>query len=153
MAPEVPKLVQLTLLMTAEQYAIYEQAKGLVEARQGKRVSKETAVTEMARRCLASADSRSKVRHQVIVHGNCQTGQGFYDTDRGLLPADPAAVDEALKQPGMVVAGGQAELPAGSGRAPLSEARPGRPSRWICCARSLRVRWGAVSDARAEAAI
>ncbi|MCA9796110.1 MAG: hypothetical protein KC910_30090, partial [Candidatus Eremiobacteraeota bacterium] len=118
-----------------------------------KRVSKETAVTEMARRCLASADSRSKVRHQVIVHGNCQTGQGFYDTDRGLLPADPAAVDEALKQPGMVVAGGQAELPAGSGRAPLSEARPGRPSRWICCARSLRVRWGAVSDARAEAAI
>ncbi|MGE0495580.1 MAG: HNH endonuclease signature motif containing protein [Vulcanimicrobiota bacterium] len=140
--PEMPKLRQVTLLLTAEQYAILEQAKGLVEARQGKRVSKETAVTAMAATFLATADSRSKVRHQVIVHVNGQTGQGFYDTDRGLLPAEPAAVDEAMKQPGIVVvaaptvlpAGSQAPLPAEASQAeqlPLlpnqSKARPGLP--------------------------
>ncbi|MCA9790915.1 MAG: HNH endonuclease, partial [Candidatus Eremiobacteraeota bacterium] len=132
--PPVPKLRQVTLLMTPEQYAILEQAKRMVEARQGKRVSKETAVTEMSRALLASADNRSKVRHQVIVHVNGVTGQGFYDTDRGLLPAEPAAVDEAMKQTGIVVAAASTELPAGSSRAEQlsllpnpSKGRPGLP--------------------------
>ncbi|MGE0487942.1 MAG: HNH endonuclease signature motif containing protein [Vulcanimicrobiota bacterium] len=132
--PEVPKLRQVTLLMTPEQYARYEQAKRLVEARRGKRVSKETAVAEMARLVLASADNRSKVRHQVIVHVNAETGQGFYDTDRGLLPAEPEAVDEAMKEPGIVVACADTRLSAGSGQAeqlPLqpvrSKTRPGLP--------------------------
>lgn len=115
--PEVPKLIQVTLLLTPDQYAIYEQARHLVEARQGKRVSKETAVVEMARSALASADHRSQVRHQVIVHVNADSGEGFYDTERGLLPAAPAAVDEALKQKGIVVAGPQPVLPAGSRQA------------------------------------
>ncbi|MGE0489867.1 MAG: HNH endonuclease signature motif containing protein [Vulcanimicrobiota bacterium] len=132
--PAVPKLIQVTLLMPAEEYALFEQAKRMVEARQGKRVSKETAVAEMSRTLLASADNRSKVRHQVIVHVNGVTGEGFYDTDRGLLPAEPAAVDEAMKQAGIVVACSQSELPAGSSQAeqlPLlpsrSKGRPGLP--------------------------
>ena len=124
--PEAPKLRQVVLLMTSEQYAIYEQAKRMVEARQGKRVSKETAVTEMSRALLASADNRSKVRHQVIVHVNGETGQGFYDTDRGLLPAEPAAVDEAMKQTGIVVTGAPSVLPAGSTQ---TEQLPLLPSR------------------------
>ncbi|MGE0490992.1 MAG: HNH endonuclease signature motif containing protein [Vulcanimicrobiota bacterium] len=132
--PAVPKLRQVVLLLTPEQYAIYEQAKRMVEARQGKRVSKETAVAEMSRALLASADNRSKVRHQVIVHVNGVTGEGFYDTDRGLLPAEPAAVDEAMKQTGIVVACPPPELPAGSTQPeqlPLlpsrSKVRPGLP--------------------------
>ncbi|MGE0488811.1 MAG: HNH endonuclease signature motif containing protein [Vulcanimicrobiota bacterium] len=132
--PEVPKLRQVVLLLTPEQYAIYEQAKRMIEARQGKRVSKETAVAEMSRSLLASADNRSKVRHQVIVHVNGVTGEGFYDTDHGLLPAKRAAVDEAMKQTGIVVACPQPELPAGSTQAeqlPLlpnpSKGRPGLP--------------------------
>ncbi|MGE0495857.1 MAG: HNH endonuclease signature motif containing protein [Vulcanimicrobiota bacterium] len=131
--PPVPKLRQVVLLMTPEQYAIYEQAKRMVEARQGKRVSKETAVTEMSRALLASADNRSKVRHQVIVHVNGVTGEGFYDTDRGLLPAEPEAVDEAMKQTGIVVAAASPGLPAGSTSEQLpllpssSKGRPGLP--------------------------
>ncbi|MGE0492030.1 MAG: HNH endonuclease signature motif containing protein [Vulcanimicrobiota bacterium] len=132
--PEAPKLRQVTLLMTPEQYAVYEQAKRMVEARRGKRVSKETAVAEMSRALLASADNRSKVRHQVIVHVNGVTGEGFYDTGRGLLPAEPAAVDEAMKQTGIVVAAAPTDLPAGSTQAeplPLlpsqSKGRPGLP--------------------------
>ena len=45
------------------------------------------------------------------MHVNAETGEGFYDTDRGLLPAEPSAVDEAMKQPGIVVT---SPLPAGS---------------------------------------
>ncbi|MCA9794199.1 MAG: hypothetical protein KC910_20465, partial [Candidatus Eremiobacteraeota bacterium] len=81
-----------------------------------KRVSKEPAVTEMSRALLGSADNRSKVRHQVIVHVNGETGEGFYATDRGLLPAEPEAIDEAMKQAGIVVACSQSTLPAGSSR-------------------------------------
>ncbi|MGE0494738.1 MAG: HNH endonuclease signature motif containing protein [Vulcanimicrobiota bacterium] len=117
--PAVPKLRQVVLLMTPEQYAVYEQAKRMVEARQGKRVSRETAVTEMSRALLGSADNRSKVRHQVIVHVNGETGEGFYDTDRGLLPAEAEAVDEAMKQTGIVVACSHNTLPAGSSRSKL----------------------------------
>ncbi|MGE0490906.1 MAG: HNH endonuclease signature motif containing protein [Vulcanimicrobiota bacterium] len=116
--PEVPKLIQVTLLMTAEQYATYEQAKGVIDARHGKRVNK-----EMARVTLTTADNRSKVRHQVIMHVHAETSQGHYDTDRGLLPAP---VEEALKQTGVVVAGTQTQLPAGSRQA---EQLPLFPSR------------------------
>ena len=120
--------------MTPEQYATYEQAKGVIDARHGKRVNKETAIAEMARVTLTTADNRSKVRHQVIMHVHAETSQGHYDTDRGLLPAPPAAVEEAMKQPGVVVACPQSKLPAGSRPAeqlPLfpsrSKARPGLP--------------------------
>ncbi|MGE0488147.1 MAG: HNH endonuclease signature motif containing protein [Vulcanimicrobiota bacterium] len=132
--PEAPKLRKVILLLPPEEYAVYEQAKRMVEARQGKRVSQETAVAEMSRALLASADNRSKVRHQVIVQVNGETGEGFYDTDRGLLPAEPEAVDEAMKQTGIVVACSQAELPAGSSQAEQlsllpsrSKTRPGLP--------------------------
>ncbi|MGE0495750.1 MAG: HNH endonuclease signature motif containing protein [Vulcanimicrobiota bacterium] len=122
--PAAPKLRQVILLLTPEQYATFEQAKRMVEARQGKRVSKETAVTEMSKKFLTSADNRSKVRHQVIVHVNGETGEGFYDTDRGLLQAEPEAVDEAMKQTGIVVA--RTQLPAG--RCPAKPpAEPGQP--------------------------
>ncbi|MGE0491710.1 MAG: HNH endonuclease signature motif containing protein [Vulcanimicrobiota bacterium] len=141
--PEVPKLRQVVLLLTPEQYAIYEQAKRMVEARQGKRVSKETAVAEMSRALLASADNRSKVRHQVIVHVNGVTGEGFYDTDRGLLPAERAAVDEAMKQTGIVVACSQ-ELPAGSTQPeqlPLPPSRSkGRPGLSVGLVRAVYAR-------------
>ncbi|MGE0493726.1 MAG: HNH endonuclease signature motif containing protein [Vulcanimicrobiota bacterium] len=152
--PELPKLIQVTLLMTPEQYATYEQAKGVIEARHGKRVSKETAVTAMARGTLSTADHRSKVRHQVIVHVNGETGQGFYDTDRGLLPAESTAVEEAMKQTGIVVAGPPTELPAGTSSAkqlPLvpsrSKTRPAIPLSLLravharACGRCERCSW------------
>ncbi|MGE0490178.1 MAG: HNH endonuclease signature motif containing protein [Vulcanimicrobiota bacterium] len=150
--PVVSPLRKVTLLMTPEDFAVLEQAKKLVEARRGKRVSKEAAVAEMSRALLASADNRSKVRHQVIVHVNGETGEGFYDTDRGLLPAEPEAVDEAMKQSGIVVACSQLELPAGSSppevpaetsqakQLPLLPSRSGRPGLPVGLVRAVYAR-------------
>lgn len=102
--PEVtPQLIHLHLRLTPEQFAVLEQAVSLARARAGKRLSREAAVAALAKTALSSADSRSKVRHQVIIEVDPESGRGFYDTERGPLPASPRAVDEALARSPLVI--------------------------------------------------
>lgn len=113
------------MILTAEQYAVFEQVKGLVGARRGKRVSREVAFAEMARLALAPADNHSRVRHRVIVHVDADSGEGFYDTDRGPLPAELPAIEEAMKSATILVASSDKRLPAGSAVArPAGDADP-----------------------------
>ncbi|MGE0494870.1 MAG: HNH endonuclease [Vulcanimicrobiota bacterium] len=106
-APEVlPQLITVTLRFTPEQYAVLEQAISLARARAGKRVNREAALVSLAEGSLSSADSRSKVRHQVSVWVDPESGQGFYDTERGPLPAPMRVVEEAL------VPAGRKKIPA-----------------------------------------
>ena len=91
-----PQLISVTLRFTPEQYAVLEQAVSLARARAGKRISREAAVVALSEGSLATADNRSKVRHQVSLWVDPESGRGFYDTERGQLPAPNRVIAEAL---------------------------------------------------------
>lgn len=95
-AETTPQLISVTLRFTPAQYAVLEQAVSLARARAGKRISREAAVVALSEGSLATADSRSKVRHQVSLWVDPESGRGFYDTERGQLPAPNRVIAEAL---------------------------------------------------------
>lgn len=100
-----PKLISVTLRFTPEQYAALEQAVSLARARAGKRLSREAALVAISKGALSAADARSKVRHQISVWVDPASGQGFYDTERGQLPAPARVVEEALAAAPLVAHG------------------------------------------------
>ena len=142
---ETPQLISVTLRFTPEQYAALEQAVSLARARAGKRLSREAALAAIAEGTLSKADARSKVRHQVSVWVDPDSGQGFYDTDRGQLPAPVRVVEEALaaappvaERTDPVEAGPRKKIPVAELRAVYARAQ-GRCENCGCKGGSLQV--------------
>ncbi len=99
--PPVPnKRIRVTLDLTADQYAIVEQARNEQHRRQGgRRPSVEQAFTQICRDYLANGSPTARLKSQHIVHTNEERSQHWYETDRGLLPATtcPSARTNAMK--------------------------------------------------------
>lgn len=76
------------------QYAVVEQAERYVRARVGRRATRGEVLAEMARLVLKSAPSRTRIRYQVFVHVDGDSGQAWFDTERGLLPASAGDLEE-----------------------------------------------------------
>ncbi|MGE0495839.1 MAG: HNH endonuclease [Vulcanimicrobiota bacterium] len=122
--PEAPpQLISVTLRFTPEQYAVLEQAVSLARARAGKRISREAAVIALSQGTLAAADSRSKVRHQVSVWVDPESGRGFYDTERGQLPAPNRVIAEALANSPVVPKQTNPDQAAGRRSIPIPQLR------------------------------
>lgn len=94
--PETPKYIRLTFDLTCDQYAVYQATAGRVWAKKGRKVSRTEVLMELCHQELDQGSARSRARHQVIVHTN-ETGQAWYETDRGVLPANSEVLKEALK--------------------------------------------------------
>lgn len=131
-APRPPargrKLVRVTHYMTAEEFAVYEQGMNRIRTQLRGRVRHEAVLAEAFRQILAATPARKRLRHQVILHVDGATGEGFYETSRGRLPASEEAVADALR-------GGEVALlsqsPAVSGPAAAEQLllEPGKSSR------------------------
>lgn len=99
---ETPEVAEWTLIdfharMTPGILASVEQAMNLLSARAQRRLPRGEALAEMARLTLASATPRTQVRYMVHVHVDGLTGAAWVQTDRGLVPADPDVVKEAME--------------------------------------------------------
>ena len=77
------------------------------------RVPREEVLTELAKVSLDQGAARARARHQVLIHSCPDTGQAWYDTERGPLPVDPALLEEAAqtRRPAIAAAGAN-EAPA-----------------------------------------
>ena len=91
-----PQKVRVVFHLTADEFALYEQAESRIRAKLGGRVSREKVLAEMSREILSQGDARSRARHQVLVHKDPETGASYYDTSRGPLPVDENSLVEAL---------------------------------------------------------
>jgi 5-methylcytosine-specific restriction endonuclease McrA len=100
--------VLVTLRLTPDQYAILQQATSKVSAVKGRRVSRETVVTEAARHFIASGSDQAKVRYQVVVHD--EEGGCWYHTDRGRLPVSDKVQQMAKARPAPPPTDGQVLL-------------------------------------------
>lgn len=99
------KNIQVIFEFTPEQYACYEQAIGKGRTLSGKRCKREAALIAFIRSSLDAVPSRTRVRHQAIIHINADNGTGWYETDRGVLLASPEAVNAALTHDELTVVG------------------------------------------------
>ncbi|MBI3924853.1 MAG: HNH endonuclease [Armatimonadetes bacterium] len=98
-------------LLTADEYAVLEQAESAVRSRAGKRIRRELVLVEMARASLKAGSAATQVRNQVLIHLDAQSGAGWYETDRGVLPAAPEKVEEALGSRTILLTGKEASPP------------------------------------------
>jgi len=105
----IPKLVGFSLRMRQEDYAVLEQAINLMCSQAGRRLSREDAITALARLALGGLDSRGKVRHQLLIFMNGETGEACLDTDRGFMPAPPEVVEEAMADGHILLSGAEEE--------------------------------------------
>jgi 5-methylcytosine-specific restriction endonuclease McrA len=103
LAPASPTLVKLVFTLTAEDFALYERAEDRIRQQRGRRISRNQVLTELARRVLAGADGAARARLPVVVRVDGSTGRGWFDTRRGLLPATPEEVEQALEVASEVV--------------------------------------------------
>lgn len=107
---EPPQFVRVTLTMSTEEYSYLEKAVNLMMARAKKRCRREAALAEVCQAYVSTASSRSKPRYQVLVHVSAETGEGFVETDRGVLAASLEQVEEALKEGHVMVTGPEQEV-------------------------------------------
>jgi hypothetical protein len=96
--PTAPRTIRLVLELTPDQYALYERAEGRVRARLGKRVSRAEVLHHLASAYLDGGSSRSRAKHQVVIHRPEESDEGYYITERGLLPVDRQVLEQAEKQ-------------------------------------------------------
>ena len=92
-----PRFVRVTLTFTPDEYAEWEQVEQLMRSQLRKRARREEAALAMAAAARSSATRRTQARHQVVVHVNAESGEGWYDTDRGLIPAQADKLEEAMQ--------------------------------------------------------
>lgn len=92
-----PRFIRVTLNFTPDEYASWEQVEQLMRSQLRKRARREEAALAMAAAARNSATQRTQARHQVVVHVNPESGEGWYDTDRGLIPARADKVEEAMQ--------------------------------------------------------
>lgn len=119
--PDGPRFVRVTLDFTPDEYVVWEQVEQIVRGQLRKRARRVEVALAMAEAARASAGQRTKARHQVILHVDAETGEGWYDTDRGLIPARPEKVSEAFEEGQVVV----------SSSAPTSETPDPKPAKTV----------------------
>jgi HNH endonuclease len=93
--PTPPKTIRLVLELTPDQYALYERAEARVRAQERKQVPRAVVLTKMAESVLNNGTARSRAKHQVLIHTQPDTGQTWYDTQRGPLPVHPTVLQQA----------------------------------------------------------
>lgn len=93
-----PRFIRVTLLLTPEQYAVYEKAQQRISSQRRRKVGREEATAEMARLTLDAAPERSRARHQVVVHVDASTELAWIETDRGLHVLTDDQRDDALAE-------------------------------------------------------
>ncbi len=92
-----PKFVRVVLHLTADEYAAYQQAEARVRSRHNKTLRRESVIMEWANGELSGGTAQARARHQVVIHTVPDSEVAWYETDRGLLPADPELVAETRK--------------------------------------------------------
>ena len=95
--PEHSKKIRFTVEMDADDYAVFEQAETRIRARAGRRLRRAKVLRKMAEAVLSEGTAKDRARHQVIIHTVKDAEGGWYETDRGVLPASPEVVQEALQ--------------------------------------------------------
>lgn len=94
-APATPPLVRITLIFTADEYAEFEKAMEQVQSRLGRRQRRERLVLELARGARSKA---VQPRHMVLIHVDAKTDAGWYETERGAVPAERVVVESAVAE-------------------------------------------------------
>ncbi len=89
------KFIRVEFLLTPEQYAVYEEAESRVRARKNQRLPRAAVLAELARSELDRGASKERARFQVVLHTN-EDGKAWFETQRGILPAPPELLEEAL---------------------------------------------------------
>ncbi len=100
-----PKFIRVVHYLSPDEYAVYEQAAQRVRARANKPMNRSAILMEWCNSELSGGTAAARARHHVLVRIN-DRGQAWYETDRGILPADEAVV-EAARATGRVI-----ELPS-----------------------------------------
>ena len=95
--PTHSKRIRFTVEMDADDYAVFEQAETRIRARAGRRLRRAKVLLKMAEAVLSEGTAKDRARHQVIIHTVKDAEGGWYETDRGVLPASPEVVQEALQ--------------------------------------------------------
>jgi hypothetical protein len=96
--PTPPKTIRLVLELTPDQYALYERAEARVRTQERKHVPRAVVLTKMAEAVLNNGTARSRAKHQVLIHTQPDSGQTWYDTQRGPLPVHPTVLQQATAQ-------------------------------------------------------
>jgi hypothetical protein len=109
-----PKMVRLSFVVTAEEYAVFEAAMRKAAGQVRKRVARDRLLGHMCKMYLASGDSRSRARYPVVVQIN--NGRAAYRTERGDLPVEAERV-RSWRQKAERKARRQARKPAGTTKA------------------------------------
>ncbi len=92
-----PKLIRVVHYLTPDEFAIYDQALERARARKNQRVKREAVLLEWSERELSDGTSKSRARHQVVLHSNPETGTAWYETERGIFPASQELVGETRR--------------------------------------------------------
>ena len=95
--PTHSKKIRFTVEMDADDYAVFEQAETRIRARAGRRLRRSKVLLKMAEAVLSEGTAKDRARHQVIIHTVEDVEGGWYETDRGVLPASPEVVQQALQ--------------------------------------------------------
>ena len=95
--PKHSKKIRFTVEMDADDYAVFEQAETRIRARVGRRLRRSKVLLKMAEAVLSEGTAKDRARHQVIIHTVEDAEGGWYETDRGVLPASPEVVQQALR--------------------------------------------------------
>jgi 5-methylcytosine-specific restriction endonuclease McrA len=88
--------VKLVFYLTAEEFALYERAEDRVRSQRGRRLPRNKVLIDLAEHRLSDARSEARARLPILVRVDASTGQGWYDTRLGLLPATAAQIEQAL---------------------------------------------------------
>lgn len=87
-----PRFIKVVHYLTPDEFAVYEQARKRVCSRRNRCLRKEAVLLEWSNAELSGGDARARARHQVLIHTSGD--EAWYETERGLLPADPEVVKE-----------------------------------------------------------
>lgn len=88
------RLIRLVADLTPDQYAAYETAKRILEAKARRRLSRAEVLLRLAESVIDGAPSRTRSKHQIVIHSNSDCRHGWYDTDRGMLPVAPELFED-----------------------------------------------------------
>ncbi len=88
--------IKVVFYLTPEELAVYERAEDRVRSLRGSRLSRNRVLMDLAEHRLIDVSSQARARLPILVRVDAGTGQGWFDTRQGLLPATCAQIEEAL---------------------------------------------------------
>ncbi len=123
--------VKVVFYLTPEEFAIYERAEDRVRSQRGQRLPRNKVLIDLAEHRLSDASGQARARLPILVRVDASSGQGWYDTRLGLLPATAAQIEEALTTALAVTTEGRPPIPRQTDstlpQVPGEAELPGRP--------------------------